>query len=90
MIARCAKIVTLWVYIAVASLPHQSQAAGGTSEPTVVQDAHYGEVLFYFYQGVYFPAIVRLLAAQRQSQLGNHIDESDLLLGGLYLSYVHH
>ncbi len=90
MIARFAKIVTLWVYIAVASVPHQSQAAGGTSEPTVVQDAHYGEVLFYFYQGEYFPAIVRLLAAQRQSQLGNHIDESDLLLGGLYLSYGHH
>ena len=90
MIARFAKIVTLWVFIAVAMLPHQSRADGKKAEPTVVQDAHYGEVLFYFYQGEYFPAIVRLLAAQQQSQLVNHEKESELLLGGLYLSYGHH
>ncbi len=90
MIGHFAKIVTLWVFIAVALLPHQAQAAGKKSEPTVVQDAHYGEVLFYFYQGEYFPAIVRLLAAQQQSQLDNHADESELVLGGLYLSYGHH
>ncbi len=65
-------------------------AANGKSEPTVVKDAQYGEVLFYFYQEEYFPAIVRLLAAQKQSQLENHMDESELLLGGLYLSYGHH
>ncbi len=90
MIARFAKIVTLWIFIAVATPLHQSHAAGGDSEPTVVKDAHYGEVLFYFYQGEYFPAIVRLLAAQQQSQLENHVDEAELLLGGLYLSYGHH
>ena len=90
MIARFAKIVTLWVVIAVTLLPHQSWAGGKKGEPTVVQDAHYGEVLFYFYQGEYFPAIVRLLAAQKQSQLVNHEKESELLLGGLYLSYGHH
>ena len=65
-------------------------AADGKPEPTVVKDAHYGEVLYYFYQEEYFPAIVRLLAAQKQTQLENHIDESELLLGGLYLSYGHH
>ena len=65
-------------------------AADRDDEPTVVQDAHYGEVLFYFYQEEYFPAIVRLLAAQKQTQLENHLDESELLLGGLYLSYGHH
>ena len=65
-------------------------AAGSKPEPTVVKDAHYGEVLFYFYQEEYFPAIVRLLAAQKQTQVENHIDESELLLGGLYLSYGHH
>jgi len=90
LIGRFAKIVALWVLLAVALLPHQARAAGKKSEPTVVQDAHYGEVLFYFYQGEYFPAIVRLLAAQQQSQLDNHADESELLLGGLYLSYGHH
>ncbi len=59
-------------------------------EPIVVQDLHYGEVLYYFYQEDYFPAIVRLLAAQSQSQLENHLDDSELLLGGMYLSYGHH
>ncbi len=73
-----------------ALLPHQTQAAEKKSEATVVQDAHYGEVLFYFYQGDYFPAIVRLLAAQEQSQLENNAVEAELLLGGLYLSYGHH
>ncbi len=90
MIGRFAKIVALWVFFAVALLPHQVQAAGSKSDATVIQDAHYGEVLFYFYQGDYFSAIVRLLAARQQSQLGNHVEESELLLGGLYLSYGHH
>jgi len=55
-----------------------------------VQDPHYGEVLFYFYQEDYFPAIVRLLAAQDQAQFPEHGEEAELLLGGLYLSYGHH
>ena len=90
MIGRFAKLVTLCVFMAVALLPHRDAAADKKSQSTVVQDAHYGEVLFYFYQGEYFPAIVRLLAAQKQSHLENHVDESELLLGGLYLSYGHH
>jgi tetratricopeptide (TPR) repeat protein len=65
-------------------------AADDKSEPTLVKDAQFGEVLFYFYQEDYFPAIVRLLAAQKQTQLENHVDESELLLGGLFLSYGHH
>ena len=67
-----------------------SRAADSGREPIVVEDLHYGEVLFYFYQGDYFPAIVRLLASQSQSHLDNHIDDSELLLGGMYLSYGHH
>ena len=58
--------------------------------PTVIQDPQYGEVLFYFYQDDYFPAIVRLLAAQKQSQFNHHGGEAELLLGGLYLSYGNH
>ncbi|NQV86683.1 MAG: tetratricopeptide repeat protein, partial [Woeseiaceae bacterium] len=65
-------------------------AAKTDNEPIVVKDPQYGEVLFYFYQEDYFPAIVRLLAAQSQQQLVNHADEAELLLGGLYLSYGHH
>jgi hypothetical protein len=68
----------------------QARAADDDIAPTVVQDAQFGEVLFYFYQEEYFPAIVRLLAAQKQTQLENQRDESELLLGGMYLSYGHH
>ncbi|MDX1404525.1 MAG: tetratricopeptide repeat protein [Woeseiaceae bacterium] len=88
MILRRLSTVALCVVVAAySSLP---RAADLTSGPTLVRDAKFGEVLFYFYQEDYFPAIVRLLAASKQSQLENHLDESDLLLGGLYLSYGHH
>jgi outer membrane protein assembly factor BamD (BamD/ComL family) len=65
-------------------------AAKTEKEPIVVEDPHYGEVLFYFYQEDYFPAIVRLLAAQDQQQLDDHAEDAELLLGGMYLSYGHH
>jgi TolA-binding protein len=65
-------------------------AARDDPEPIVIKDPHYGEVLFYFYQDDYFPAIVRLLAAQEQGQLSEHAEQAELLLGGLYLSYGHH
>ncbi len=90
MIARCCKTLALSLLLAVSVLPAGAIAADNKSELTVVKDAHFGEVLFYFYQEDYFPAIVRLLAAQKQTQLENHADESELLLGGLYLSYGHH
>ena len=87
MIARLLTPSLLALVLAV--LPAGALAADD-KEPTVVKDAHYGEVLFYFYQEEYFPAIVRLLAAQKQTKLENHVDESEILLGGLYLSYGHH
>jgi len=90
LIARRCKILALSFLLAVSVLPAGYVAADDKSDLTVVKDAHFGEVLFYFYQEDYFPAIVRLLAAQKQTQLENHSDESELLLGGLYLSYGHH
>ena len=67
-----------------------AMAAGADSEPIVVEDPKYGEVLFYFYQEDYFPAIVRLLAAKEQGQLTDHAEQAELLLGGMYLSYGQH
>lgn len=64
--------------------------ANDDKDPIVVKDPEYGEVLFYFYQEDYFPAIVRLLAARQQGRLANHTEEAELLLGGMYLSYGHH
>ena len=65
-------------------------AAKPVQEPIVVEDPHFGEVLFHFYQEDYFPAIVKLLAAQQQQQLGDHSEDAELLLGGMFLSYGHH
>lgn len=90
MLSRCPVNLFLWILIGIGLISHAAQAADDKREPIVVKDAKYGEVLFYFYQQDYFPAIVRLLAAQEQSELENHGTESELLLGGLYLSYGHH
>jgi tetratricopeptide (TPR) repeat protein len=76
--------------LALLALTYTAQAADDGRDPIVVKDPHYGEVLFYFYQEDYFPSIVRMLAAKEQQQLGNHGDEAELLLGGMYLSYGHH
>ncbi len=58
--------------------------------PHEVLDLHYGDVLFYFYQDDYFAAITRLLAAQELNRLPHTEGESELLLGGLYLSLGEH
>jgi TolA-binding protein len=51
-----------------------------------VQDLHYGDVLFYYYQGEDFEAITRLNAYEHWGRLPHHEADSQLLLGGLYLS----
>ncbi|MGI9238257.1 MAG: tetratricopeptide repeat protein [Woeseiaceae bacterium] len=76
--------------LALFALTQTVHAADDGRDPIVVEDPHYGEVLYYFYQEDYFPAIVRLLAAKQNQQLEEHADESELLLGGMYLSYGHH
>jgi hypothetical protein len=63
--------------------------AGGLA-PVHVQDLHYGDVLFHFYQGDYFASIVRLEAYRTQGHLAPHGDDAELLLGGLYLSFGQH
>jgi tetratricopeptide (TPR) repeat protein len=78
----------VWLTCLVATAP--ADAARDDPEPIVVKDPHYGEVLFYFYEEDYFPAIVRLMAAQQQELLPEHEEQAELLLGGLYLSYGHH
>jgi TolA-binding protein len=54
--------------------------------PTRVRDLHYGDVLFYYYQGEDFEAITRLNAYEHWGRLPHHEADSQLLLGGLYLS----
>jgi hypothetical protein len=54
--------------------------------PTVVRDLHFGDALFYYYQGEDFEAITRLQAYRQWGRMPHHDAETDLLLGGLYLS----
>jgi tetratricopeptide (TPR) repeat protein len=85
----CRSIPVALCFLSLALLP-MAHAAKYDADPIVVKDPHYGEVLFHFYKEDYFPAIVRLLAAQEQGLLSEHEEQAELLLGGLYLSYGHH
>jgi hypothetical protein len=58
--------------------------------PHPVEDLHYGDVLFYYFQNDYFAAITRLLAAQQLHRVPHTEGEAELLLGGLYLSLGEH
>src|SRR6187549_4098541 len=68
-----------------------SMAQAATKEvdklsPTVVRDLHFGDALFYYYQAQDFEAITRLQAYREWGRMPHHDAETDLLLGGLYLS----
>ena len=55
-----------------------------------IRDLPFGEVLFYFYQDDYFPALTRLMVAQHRGELDDHDDDAELLRGGMMLSYGLH
>lgn len=57
---------------------------------TRIRDLHYGDVLFYYYQDDDFEALTRLTAYEHWNLLSHHEAESQLLLGGLYLSLGMH
>ena len=56
----------------------------------VVRDLSYGVALYNFFQEKYFSAITDLLVAQERHSNKNQPFDSELLLGGLYLSYDLH
>ena len=88
--ARVPALVTAAAVLSLSLVAAPDTALARRAEPKVVQDLHWGEVLFYFYQQDYFAAITRLRAARRLQQLPHHDAEGELLLGGLYLSYGNH
>jgi len=90
LITRHAIVVCCFLILALLAPAAPSLAGKDDPAPIVVEEPHYGEILYYFFQEDYFPAIVRLLAAQEQGQLEQHAAQADLLKGGLYLSYGHH
>ncbi len=56
----------------------------------IIEDLHYGEVLFHFFQDDYFTSITHLLAAQQLNRVSHHRPDDELLLGGIELSYGMH
>jgi Tetratricopeptide repeat len=76
--------------IPLAALLVSSAAFSSAPIPAAVKDPHYGAVLYEFYQQKYFSAAVNLLTAQQLKRLKHHDADSELLLGGLYLSYGLH
>ncbi|MGH8136951.1 MAG: tetratricopeptide repeat protein [Steroidobacteraceae bacterium] len=89
--------LTLAVLAILLALGASAPAAARRHDPeklpdTRIHDLHYGDVLFYFYQGPEqdFEAITRLSAYQHWHLIPHHEDEGELLLGGLYLSLGMH
>jgi len=56
----------------------------------VVRDLSYGVALYNFFQEKYFSSITDLMVAEARQTNQNQPFDSDLLLGGLYLSYDLH
>ena len=73
-----------------AEKPRVPPPGPGALPAVPIRDLYYGDVLFYFYQDDYLEALTRLTAAQAAGRLAHHGDDSELLLGGLYLSLGQH
>lgn len=55
-----------------------------------VQDPHYGDALFHFFQERYFTSITTLMVSQHFDRVAQHRDEAEILRGGMLLSYGLH
>ena len=64
--------------------------AAAKPPPHVVKDPSYGDSLFYFFQRKYFSSVTDLMVSQHFARMPHHVDEAELLRGGLYLSYGMH
>jgi hypothetical protein len=68
-----------------------TQAAEPAEPPKrPVAAPHYGDTLFHFYQDKYFSAVTGLMVSQHFTRLAPHDDDSEILRGGLLLSYGMH
>lgn len=56
----------------------------------VVQDPYFGDALFDYYSGNTFDAIIKLIVAKDLGRVPHHMEDVDLWLGSLYLSYGMH
>ncbi len=52
-----------------------------------IKDPYYGDALFHFFQDHYFTSVTTLMASQHFGRVSHHDDESEILRGGMLLSY---
>jgi len=79
------------VAVAVALASAGAACAADAPPPThIIQDPHYGDTLFYFFQERYFTSITRLMTSQQFNRVPQHADEAEILRGGMLLSYGMH
>jgi hypothetical protein len=65
-------------------------AAAADAPMRSVEEPHYGDGLFHFYQEQYFTAITALMVSQHFQRVARHADEAEVLRGGMLLSYGMH
>jgi hypothetical protein len=73
---------------AIASVTAAAQDTPEVKRPVLAP--HYGDTLFHFYQDKYFSAVTSLMVSQHFERLAPHDDDSEILRGGLLLSYGMH
>jgi hypothetical protein len=91
---RAAKPARAWfaaVLIGGATLAAaQTAPAERDFQPQPVRAPHYGDTLFEFFQEKHFEAVTGLMVSQHFKRLSPHDDESELMRGGLLLSWGLH
>jgi hypothetical protein len=68
----------------------EPKAMGEAETKRPVAAPHYGDTLFHFFQDKYFSAVTGLMVSQHFTRLSPHDDDSEILRGGLLLSYGMH
>jgi len=80
------RILAALASVALACAVHAAEGP----KPSVIQDPHYGDTLFRFWQDQYFTAITGLMTSQHFNRVSQHADEAEILRGGMLLSYGMH
>jgi hypothetical protein len=89
-LVSCIRSLTNVALVAALMLVVCLPANAGEKDGFKVDDPHYGEVLFYFYQQEYFTALTDLLVSRNFERVSHHEAEAELLQGGLLLSWGQH
>jgi hypothetical protein len=55
-----------------------------------VKDPYYGDTLYQYFQEQYFSALTHLMASQHFGRVSQHVEEAEVLRGGILLSYGLH